>query len=204
MDTTSLKQVPGYIYNEYLLVLRPHEDLSNRIMFIKNQFAEKYKSNKPIASHPHVAMVNFIQFEMMEERLINRLRTIAISLYPINIELKDFGSFPSHTIFIRVDSQLQVRNLNKKLKEGQQIMNLNKEYKAHFMEMPYVPVATKLLHWQYDSAWKEYYSLSFSGRFVVDSILLMKRKIGEKRFQIVQGFAFLNLPLASKQGELFI
>jgi hypothetical protein len=35
MDTKSLIQIPGYRYNEYLLILNPHEELRNKIMQVK-------------------------------------------------------------------------------------------------------------------------------------------------------------------------
>jgi hypothetical protein len=38
MDTTSLIIIPGYNYNEYLLVLKPHEDLCNKISQVKKDF----------------------------------------------------------------------------------------------------------------------------------------------------------------------
>ena len=44
MNTTSLIKIPGYSYNEYLLVLNPHEDLRNKIMQVKKEFYEKYKA----------------------------------------------------------------------------------------------------------------------------------------------------------------
>ncbi len=47
MDTRSLIQIPGYQYNEYLLILNPHEELRNKIMQVKKEFGEKYKA--PIA-----------------------------------------------------------------------------------------------------------------------------------------------------------
>ena len=36
--------IPGYRVYEYLLVLRPHEDLSGRIIKIKEGFAEKFRT----------------------------------------------------------------------------------------------------------------------------------------------------------------
>ena len=35
--------MPGYRYNEYLLILNPHEELRNRIIQIKKEFYDKYK-----------------------------------------------------------------------------------------------------------------------------------------------------------------
>jgi len=203
MDTKSLIQIPGYRYNEYLLILNPHEELRNKIIYIKNAFADKYKSNYAKFGQPHITLVNFIQFEMMEERVVNRLKTIAMGYHPFKVELKDFGSFPSHTIFINVDTQLQVKNLLKEIKPAQQLMTLNKDYKPHFIDTPHIPIARKLVPWQYEKAWLEYSHLQFTGRFIADSMLLVKRKVGDMKYQIVQRFEFMNLPVSTKQGALF-
>ena len=204
MDISSLKQIPGYSYNEYLLILNPHEELRNKIIYIKNVFAEKYKSAYAKFGQPHIALTNFVQSDISEERVINRLRSIAMGYHPFKIELKDFGSLPSHSIYINVDSQLQIKNLVKELKTAQQLMTINKDTKAHFIDTPNVTIARKLLPWQYEKAWLEYSNLEFSGRFMAESMLLIKRKIGEKKYQPVQHFQFLNMPVTKKQGELFI
>jgi 2'-5' RNA ligase len=83
-------------------------------------------------------------------------------------------------------------------------MTLNKDNKPHFIDMPYLTIARKLVPWQYEKAWPEYSNLHFTGRFIADSMLLMKREVGDKKYQIVQRFEFMNLPVATKQGELFI
>ena len=203
MDTRSLVKIPGYRYNEYLLVLNPHEELRNKILYIKNAFAEKYKAEYAKLFPPHIGLVNFVQFEMMEERILSRLKTIAMGYYPFKAVLKDFGSFPSHTIFINVESQLQVKNLVKELKSAQALMTLNKEFKPHFMDTPYIAIARKLAPWQYEKSWLEYSHLHFTGRFIADSMLLIKRRVGDKKFQVVERFEFMNLPVSTRQGDLF-
>lgn len=204
MDTRSLVQIPGYRYNEYLLILNPHEELRNKIIYIKNVLANKYKSTYAKFGQPHITLVNFVQFEIIEERLLNRLKTIAMGYHPFKVELKDFGSFPSHTIFINVDTQLQVKNLVKELKSAQQLMTLNKNNKPHFIDNPNLTIARKLVPWQYEKAWQEYSNLQFTGRFIADNMLLIKRRVGDKAYQMVQRFEFMNLPVTTKQGELFM
>ncbi len=204
MDTKSLIKIPGYSYYEYLLVLNPHEELWNKIKKVKDDFAEKYKSEHARWGKPHVTLANFVQFEMMEERLTSRLKTIAMGYHPFKVELKNFGSFPSHTIFINVDTQLQVKNLVKELRPAQQLMTLNKDNKPHFIDTPYLTIARKLVPWQYEKAWLEYSHKQFTGRFIADGMLLLKRPIEEKKYQIVQRLEFQNLPVITKQGELFI
>ena len=204
MDKTSLIKIPGYRYNEYLLVLSPHEELWNRIKKVKEEFSENYKSEQAKWGKPHVTLANFIQFEMMEDRLVNRLKTVAMGYHPIKVELKDFGSFPSHTIYINVTSKLPIQNLIKEIRhEAQRLMKLNDDNKPHFIMEPHLTIARKLKPWQYEKGWLEYSNKHFTGRFIADSMLLLKRPVDEKKYQIVQRFEFQNLPVTTKQGELF-
>jgi 2'-5' RNA ligase len=211
MNTTTLIKMSGYNYNEYLIVLNPHEDLRNKIMQIKKEFYEKYKAQTSFGQ-PHITLANFVQFEMREERLINRLKIIAMGYHSFKVELKDYGSFPSHTIFINVESKQQVQNLVKELRPAQQLMTLNKENKPHFMNDPHLTVARKLLPWQYEKGWLDFSHRHFTGRFIADGMLLLKRRLATlsdgniqtDKYQIVQRFDFMNLPVTTKQGELFM
>jgi len=209
MNSMNLKQIPGYNYNEYLLVLSPHEALQDKIMQVKKEFSEKYKATVALYSKPQIPLVNFIQFEMMEARLVNRLKSIATSCHSFKVDLKDYSSFPSHTIFINVASKQQVQNLGKELKTAQQLMTINKENKPHFMENFSITVARKLLPWQYEKGWLDYRNSHFTGCFIADGMLLLKRKLrsdGDRQtgnYQPVQRFEFMNLPVKTQQGDLF-
>jgi 2'-5' RNA ligase len=199
--TTTL---PGYKVNEYLLVLSPHEELWNKIMKVKEEFAEEYQSDHARWGRPHITLVNFVQYEMMEERLINRLKVVGMSYPPFKVELKDFGSFPSHTIYINVTSKVPVQGLVKEVRsEAQRLMKLNDENKPHFILEPHLTIARKLKPWQYEKGWLEYSNKNFTGRFIADAMLLLRRPVGEMKYKTVRRFDFQNLPVATKQGELF-
>ena len=209
--------MPGYRVYEYLIVLDPHEELCNRIIQVKKEFSEEYKTSTILGGKPHVTLVNFVQYELMEERLVNRLKTIAMGYYPIKIELKDYGSFPSHTIYINVTSKLPVQNLVKEIRaQAQRLMKLNDDNKPHFILEPYIPIARKLVPWQYEKSWLEYSKKHFTGRFIADGMLLLKRPAAENdlayrqpgshgmKYQVVERFQYQNLPVVTKQGDLFM
>ena len=198
-----IQHMPGYRRNEYMLVLVPHEELRNRIFTLKREFYDKYKAPSAIGGKPHVALVKFDQLEMMEERLVNRLKTIAMGYPPFKVELKDFGTYPSHSIFINVTSKLPIQKLIKELKDAQRLMKSDNEHKPHFMDEPHVTIARKLVPWQYEKAWLEYSHRHFTGRFIADGMVLLKRREGDRNYQIVQRFQFMNLPVTTRQGELF-
>lgn len=211
MNVTNLLKIPGYKYNEYLLVLSPHQDLYDKIMQVKKDFSEKYKASFALYSKPYITLVIFVQFEMIEGRLIHRLKKISSGYSPTKIDLKDYGSFPSHTLFINVASKQKVQNLIKELRPLQQLLTLNKDNKPHFINDPHLTVARKLLPWQYEKGWLEYSHRYFSGSFIADEMLLLKRSLKIQadghilpgRYQTVQRLEFMNLPVNTRQGELF-
>jgi len=197
--------IPGYRIFEYMLVLNPHEELRNKIMKVRQEFNDEYKVSTALGGKPNIILANFLQYEMMEERLINRLKVVAMGFHPIKVDLRDFGSFPSHTIYINVVSKVPVQTLVKEIRhETQRLMKLNDDNKPHFILEPHLTIARKLQPWQYEKGWLEYSNKNFTGRFIADGMLLLKRPLDEKKYQVVQRFEFQNLPVTTKQGDLFM
>jgi 2'-5' RNA ligase len=201
--------------NEYQLILSPHEELCNRIWQIKTAFQDTYQSQGG-GGKPNLTILRFTQLALMEERIVQRLRTIAMGYCPFKVELKDFGSLPTHSIFIQVTSKLPIRTLVKEVRDLQRLMKLDKEHKPYFVEEPNLLIARNLLPWQYEKAWLEYSNKSFTGRFIADGMLLLRRQANygpsdkphtrlrsDKAWQIAERFAFQNLPVTTRQGELF-
>ena len=76
---------------------------------------------------------------MMEERIINRLNVIAMGYHPIKVEMKDYGSFPSHTIYINITSKMPIQGLVKTIRtETQRLMKFDEDNKPHFILEPHV------------------------------------------------------------------
>lgn len=210
LQSVTTVTIPGYRIYEYLLVLTPHEELRNKIKKIKQEFNDEYKLKTAVGSRPYLILVNFLQYELMEERIISRLKTIAMGFHPIKVELKDYGSFPTHSIYINVVSKLPVQKLVKEIRHNaQRLMKLNDDNKPHFILEPHITIARKLQPWQYEKGWLEYSHKHFTGRFIADGMLLLKRPAGEKEnhpvgYQAIQQFEFQNMPVTTKQGALFI
>ena len=202
---TIINTIPGYRVYEYLLVLSPHEELWNKIVEVKKKFADNYQCEQAKWGKPHATLVNFVRYGMMEERIVNRLKVVAMGHYPFKIELKDFGSFPSHTIYINVVTKVPIQTLVKEIRtESQRLMKLNDDNKPHFILEPHITIARTLQPWQYEKGWLEYSNKHFTGRFIADGMILLKRPAGELKYQLVEKFEFQNLPVTTKQGELFI
>ncbi len=196
--------VQGLPLFEYQLVLNPHEELRNKIMNVKQHVFDTYKASAALYSKPFVTLVYFTGLQQMEAKVVNRLQTIAMGCPPLKIELKDFGSFPSHSIFINVTSKVQAQQLVKTIRtEARHLMKINSDHAPHFMMEPTMAIARKLLPWQFEKAWLQYRHRSFTGRFIADAMLLLKRPVGGTRYEIVSRFEFRHLPVTTTQGMLF-
>ncbi|MDP4213087.1 MAG: 2'-5' RNA ligase family protein [Bacteroidota bacterium] len=200
---TIIQTMPGYRLNEYMLVLTPHEELRGRILQVKKEFSEKYSCQQAVWGKPHLMLARFTQYEMIEERVIGRLKAISMGSRPFRAELKDFGSYPSHTIFFNIISREPIRELLREIRESQRVLKPDNEHKPYFADDPQITLAGKLLPWQYEKGWLEFSHRHFTARFMADSMLLLKRRQGDKAWQIVERLEFQNLPVSIKQGELF-
>jgi 2'-5' RNA ligase len=205
------KEVPSFedafgrkVYpSGYMIVLAPHEDLYHKIMKLKQEFATAYENTMATALKPHISIVRFLQYEIKEQQVYNKLKMLAMALPAFKMDLDGFGSYPSHTIYIKVQTQEPVKAIGRKFREAQSLMTINKENKPHFLAEPHIAIARKLLPWQYEKGWQEYAGRHFHGSFIADQLLFMKRPHGSKSWQIIDRLKMMNLPVETKQGDLF-
>lgn len=196
--------LPGYRVYEYLLVLNPHPELSNKIATIRKDFYKEYRLQGTPSPKANLALVKFQQLEMMEQKIIHKLHTIAMGYPPFKVEVKDFGSFPSHTIHLNVISKVPIQNLVKLIRtEASRLLKFDPDNTPHFMLEPHFTIGMKLKPWQYEKAWLHYSHQHFTNRFIADEMVLLKRLVGERNWIVANRFTFENLPVATKQGELF-
>lgn len=196
------KLLTGYRLCDYMIVIDPGEDVAEKVMKVREKFNTDFKI-EGAPWKPNLLLTSFKQYSMTEERIINKLKVIAMGHYPFKVELKDYGSFPSHSIYINITSKVPVQDLVKKIRaEGQSLMKLGED-KPYFSSEPHMMIAKRLKPWQYEKAWLEYSQRHFTGRFIATEMLLLRRYEGAKSWQIVNHFKFENLPVEIKQAELF-
>ena len=196
--------VPGYRVFEYLLVVQPHEELRNQLTGIKKEFADKYKAPLALYTKPHLALVKFTALQMLQDRILNRIGNIAMGIAPFKVEVNGFGSLPSHTIFAAVTTKVPLQAVVKELKSATTLLTLNKDNKPHFIEESHFTICQKLKPWQFEQGWLEYSHRHFSGRFIADSLILLRRPQDETKYEAMMRFEFQGLAVNTKQGNLFM
>ncbi len=180
--------------NEYLLVIQPDESVYQKIMAIKQSFAATYDCPSALYSKPHITLINFLQWNILEKKVIPMLQRLTATVAPFSVRIEKFGSFPTHTIYAAVQTKNDIVQLVKTLKPAQSLLTPNKENKPHFITEPHLTIARKLLPWQFEKAWQEYSNIPFSAGFMVHQVVLLKRKIGTKKYQVAASFPLLNKP----------
>ena len=189
---------------EYLLLLEPRKDLSDHITTIKQAFSDRYKAPETLKGKPHLTLVHYTHYTTFESRITQRLRTLCSQTAPFSVELQDFGSFPTHTIFINVISRSAIQNLIKNIRTHLQgMMKLDKDNKPHFIMEPHITIARKLKPWQYEQGWMEYSHNHFSGKFIATEITLLKKEPDAPKYELVEKFGFHSMQVSASQAMLF-
>lgn len=188
--------------NEYLLVLTPHEDLSNKLTLLRKEFAETFHT-APVLFPPQLTLLKFTQVEMMERRFALQMRLQAMAQHPLQVKLNGFGSYPSHSIFAKLANGSEVTNLIKGLKSIAKQLTLHKDHAPHFIQEPVFTIAQKLLPWQYEQAWQQWQHKNFMTSFMVNNMILLKRRLGEKTYRRVEEFTLMGIDKATPQPALF-
>lgn len=203
LTETEASQEKNILPAEYLLVLQPHEALWDEITTIKKKFETDFRFDNIKIGLPHITLAMFKQFQSTESRIVQFLRCNAKAIAPFKIELKDFGSFPAHTIHINIVSKIPIMNAVKTLRQNaQKFMKMDKFIKPFFITEPHLTIARKLQPWQYEKAWLQYEHANFHGRFIADHALLLKRKQGEY-YKQVEKLMFQGIKEERMQTELF-
>ena len=201
---SSISSLPDHQVNQYKIIITPSEDVAERIINIQKDFINKYQVVYKSVYRPQIILVSFKQFQAHEERIINRLKMVGMGFPLLKIELKGFGSFPSHTLFINVSAKNGIDELIRKIKEqSQRLLKMDSENRPHFMNQPHLTVVRKLKHWQYEQGWLEFRHQHFTGTFVASKMMLLRKKAGDHNFIPIESFEFQNLPVETKQGKLF-
>lgn len=195
-------QLPAHRLYEYLLLIDMHEQLRQKIEKSRQALIEKYHILQPQTGRPNVSLVRFTSCQITEEKIIQRLQLVAMAEKPFLIELQDYGSYPMHAIFIRIANQPRVLQLIKNLKQARRLMKAAGD-EPYFLPDPHIIPAGRIPKEKYLEAMKQYLHKKFTGRFVADAVLLLRRPENENRYQIVKRFEFECLPVSAAQGLLF-
>ncbi|RYZ16432.1 MAG: hypothetical protein EOO16_25815, partial [Chitinophagaceae bacterium] len=194
--------LPGYRVHEYRLVLALPEPLRERIAHLRERLHERHRVKPPFDLQPSLTVLQCHAFEKSEPRFLERLQEVARGLSPFKVELENFAAYPSHTIYIHVPTRRPFQELSKELKKLQWLMNIP-GHEPHFITEPELILAQRLKPMPFIGMWMECEHSEFSGRFMADHLVLLRRHAGVGHWEVLRRLDLLELPSAVKQGCLF-
>jgi len=175
----------------YFIAIIPSQQVYNEVWQLKNYFREKYQSKASLNSPPHITLHMPFQWkEQKLEKLIEGLTEFAASQQTAEIRLKDFNAFPPRVIYMQVEKNSWLENLQRDLKKFcRQKLNL---FNADYRDIPFHPHVTlafrDLKKSNFLKAWEEFRQRKYEETFLVNEIVLLKhnKKVWEvfKRFSL--------------------
>ncbi len=180
---------------EYLLIISPNEETGLKALAIKDSFKE-YGCHNAANQIPHITLVNFVQLNTMEDRIIYRLESFAKSIKPFEVKLDGFGQFPPQTIFINVATKSPIVNMVKNMKKPfKHLLQPHQQDPAHFFANPHLTITRELIKSQHNRAWADWQHREFKANFQASEMVLLRREIGRGKYHVVK-----RIPFGGGQG----
>jgi 2'-5' RNA ligase len=193
--------IPPFPEAEYMLVISPEEHLQERIARVRQTLSEK--TGIPVRDgKTHILLARWKAWDMMEERLLQRLRVLAMEQYPFQVQMEDFKGLPSHTVCVQVPTREPILRLVAGIRKHKRLMR-SVDSDPYFISDPYLSLARNLTAVQYEQAMQVLGSRHFHASFVAGAMLLLKRRAGGQPYQVLGRFAFEHLPVTARQACLF-
>jgi 2'-5' RNA ligase len=197
-------QMNNPIVNDYVLIISPDNTVKEKINALKKSFSQQYTCPQALHSKPHIALLRFMQYEMNEKNIVHKLKIHLTKHSPFLVLLNGFGSYPTHTIYVNIETKNKIAEMINSLKPIQTFLKFDKEHKAHFITTPHLTLARKLQPWQYEKGWLEYSNTHFTASFMVHTVLLLKRNTEQKQYTVTTTFELIgNKETIAKQVRLF-
>lgn len=199
----SLLAMPGYQIYEYQLILVLPEALKEKIRKQKQQFYTRFNLPQASTAGIFLPLVKFRQRQLLEQKVRFALNQLITGWRPFPVNLKDYGFQPTHSVYIPVTSRNKLQEAVKSLRTINHLLKLDKDQTAFYPADHQVTIASRLRPGVYEQASQEYAHRHFTGQFMADAALLLKRKMGEPYWQIAQRYEFRDLPVGAVQASLF-
>lgn len=171
---------------EYLLMLNPPKRIRNEVKKIQEKFYGEYEHVQSKKSEPHVTLIHFRLNPHHEEKLISDIEEISAVQSPIEVVLKNFNHFGTHTIYIDVKNVSVITDVVKSLHAK---LNLQLS-QSFFAWKPYMTIAKGLTSEKFKTAYPVFEQREFNSSFIADGMVLLKRDSSYERYLVIKEFEF--------------
>lgn len=159
----------------YFIAIVLPEPLRSEIAAIKHDLAHRHKTFAALKSPAHITLAPpFTWKEPEEYQLVNLLKKFQSPVAPFEVTLEGFGAFMPRVIFIQPRPDESLQRLYEAVQQ-QVVPHLPDRKKTSPPFHPHITVANR--DWDaydFQQAWAAYKDQSFTGKFTVNEIVLLK------------------------------
>jgi 2'-5' RNA ligase len=186
---------------EYLLIIPPSNAVSGKVTKIKIIFSEIHGCKNAAKLTPHLSVINFLQHESMEFRIIGCFEKFTQYINPFPIDLNGFGEFPNHTIYVNLSAAEPVINIVKDMRaKFRHILKISDSLKPKFITRPHLTIARGMTEEQHQTIWPIYKKEHFTDSFIASEMILIKREVEPTTLKPVSKFKVVHhFPFGGKQ-----
>ncbi|MFT4095334.1 MAG: hypothetical protein QM640_17030 [Niabella sp.] len=182
------QQSPPAPLNDYRLILDLPPAVKKKITAVKAILDDDYRAAMLTGNHSFIYLATFIQTEMNEYKMAEVLNKIALGFMPFKVHLNGFDHIEKEEIFIKIKEANAIQKLINEIKIAGEYLQA-----ARYNEIPRISVVQRLQPLQFEKSWKLVSQKHFSATFVAGKMLLLKRMVGFKSWQILRRMSFENL-----------
>ena len=182
---------------EYKLVARPGKQVKEKVTAQREYFHKEYNAKRDITSNSDITVANFIAKEEMENTVIRWIQRICRRHTSFMVSLNNYGGFPPHTIYLRIQDERPLLQLGKELSVVNAYVTSCACPPMITLPRPHLDIAENLSEGIFSRALPYYARQSFHESFMVNELLLIKRR---DEFDI--GKTIIVFALLPARGEL--
>jgi 2'-5' RNA ligase len=175
---------------EYLLVGHPDKRVNDLIMGEKAKFSVERNIKIAAATMPHITIASFLALEAMEQTIGRWTQQVAGSLHSFPVILNKFDGFPKHTLYLGLQDPRPFQQLVKQLKPVIDYIRASGCPPPKLISNPHFSIARGLTEQQYNDAMAEYSQKSFYESFMIEELVLLRRRHQFDKCHPVQVFRF--------------
>ncbi len=161
--------------NEYLLVIRPDDEVYNKVTAEKQNFYDQYRQKVSVKTRPHITVASFAAREEMEETLIRWVQRVSSQQKSFQVALNNYSGFPEHTIYLRVQDHQPFKQLATQLKVIDSYIRSNGCPAVTLINRPHLSIARRLPPDVYEKALIDYSQKTFCESFTAHELVLLRR-----------------------------
>lgn len=161
---------------EYLLVVRPTDEVCRQVADEMAAFYAVYRHKAALQNPPHITVTRFFARQAMEETILRYMHRITSVQPGFMVMLNNYSSNPGNNIFIRVQQHEPFKQLYDALEPVNQYIQRHGYPAATRVAKPHLDVAKKLQHSVYYKAIFDYSQKTFNASFMVNQLVLLKRR----------------------------